>query len=104
MVILLILLVMNLFLNLPKKGFYKNINQPVAVLEPNKTYTCIVDKVEDCHIYCYEVNTATLLKLKPNKCDTLKGLRKEQKITFKVENLPYYNDGSIPVLLLNAKE
>jgi hypothetical protein len=103
-VILLTLLVINLFLNFPKKGIYENINQPVAVLEQNKTYTCIVDKVESCHLFCYEMNTATLLKLKPDKCDTLKGLKRGQKISFRVENFPYYNDGSIPVVLLSGRE
>jgi len=101
---LLTLLVTNLFLNLPKKGIFENANTPVAVLEQNKTYTCIADKIEGCTLWCYEINTATPLKLRPENCETLKGIKKGEQITFKVENLPYHNDGSIPVVLLGGRE
>ncbi len=93
---LLTLLVINLFLNLPQKLKEEKLSQ-VAVLLPNKTYSCEVERVENCKLFCYELNTATLLCLKPTKCSSLKGLKRGDKVTFEVENLPYYNDGCAPI-------
>ena len=97
--ILLTLLVINLFLTLPK-AVKNSENAPVAVLLPQKTYTCEVERVEGCTLFCYEIQTATLLRLRPEDCNSLKGLKKGQKVRFEVEILPYHNDGSIPVKLL----
>ncbi len=99
-VILLTLLLINLFLNFPKMGEPKKLVSSVAVLTPNRQYTCEVAKISDCTIWCYEMETATLLVLKPDNCQTSNGLKKGKIIRFVVENLPYHNDGSIPVKLL----
>ena len=98
--VLLTLLVINLFLTLPKVVKNSESKFPVAVLSPKESYTCEVDRVEGCTLYCYEIETATLLRLRPEDCNSLKGLKRGQKIRFEVENLSYHNDGSIPVRIL----
>ncbi len=100
-VILLTLLLINLFLNFPKMVKTQKSLSSVAVLTPGQQYTCEVAKFSDCTIWCYEIETATLLVLRPDNCQTLKGLKKGKIIHFMVENLPYHNDGSIPIKLLS---
>jgi len=97
-VILLTLLLINLFLSFKGKESSKNFN--VAILSPNREYACEVKEISDCIIFCYDLETATPLRLKPSECDFLKGLKKGIVIHFKVENLPYHLDGSIPVKLV----
>jgi hypothetical protein len=97
---LLILLVINLFLNLSRKLKGERVPQ-VALLVANRTYSCEVDRAEDCRLFCYEMNSATLLCLKPERCDSLKGLKRGEIVTFEVENLPYYGDGCAPVKIIH---
>ena len=97
-VILLILLLINLFSSLPKM-VKKEPKGPVAVLLPNKNYTCEVSKVEDCTLWCYDLKTATPLRLKPDNCDSLRGLKKGQRVHFEVLPMPYHFDGSVPVVI-----
>jgi hypothetical protein len=97
---LLTLLVINLFLNLSHRLKGEKIDQ-VAVLSSNKSYSCEVDRVENCQLFCYEINSATLLCLRPEQCHSLKGLKRGEIVTFEVENLPYYNDGCAPVKIIH---
>jgi len=97
-VILLILLLINLFLNFPKM-VKKEPNDPVAVLSPGGNYACEVQRVRDCTLWCYDLKTATLLRLKPRDCDRLRWLKRGQKVHFEVLPLPYHLDGSIPVVI-----
>lgn len=99
-VVLLILLVLNLI-----RTFEEKLNEPksVVLIEPQKNYTCEVEKVKNCHLRCWEINTATLLVLKPANCKDLKGLKKGQTITFEVLKNAYNPDGSINVVLLKGR-
>ena len=97
--LLLTLLVLNALSTLPQR-----LKEPadLPLLELNRTYTCEVDKGENCLLECYETNTATLLVLKPKDCTQVKKLKRGDLITFKVAGNSYYRDGSIPVILLQA--
>jgi D-alanyl-lipoteichoic acid acyltransferase DltB (MBOAT superfamily) len=94
------LLLLIIFLRFPKVEIYENLNPNFVLLTAGKVYQCEVNKIENCSIYCYEIRTATLLKLKPKNCKNTKSLKREHIITFKVLPLPYSQKGEIPVEIL----
>jgi len=93
-------LLLIIFLRLPKAEIYENLNPNFVLLTAGKIYQCEVKEIKACSIFCYELQTATLLKLKPQNCNNLGDLRKKQIVTFKVLPLPYSQKGEIPVEIL----
>jgi hypothetical protein len=94
------ILLIFIFTRLPKLEIYEDINSYFVLMAANKTYQCEVKEVKTCSFTCYELQTATLLKLKPQSCANIKGLKKGEIITFEVLPLPYSQKGEIPVKIL----
>ena len=81
----------------------ENKNPKFVLLTPGKIYQCEVYKVKDCSVECFELQTATLLKLKPNNCGKTRGLKKGDLITFKVLPMTYSIEGEIPVEIVDKR-
>jgi len=100
LLLLSVLLLILIFTRLPKVEIYEDISPNFVLMATNQTFQCEVKEIKSCSLVCYELQTATLLKLKPQNCNNLRDLRKKQIVTFKVLPLPYSQKGEIPVEIL----
>ena len=101
---LLLFLVVNLFTNFPKMEPVEDKNLKLVLLEPEKTYKCVAERVKNCLVECFLISTATKVYLKPQHCQQSEGVKKGKEITFKVLSEPYHLDGSVPVKILKKEE
>ncbi len=101
---LLLFLIINLFVNFPKWEPIEESNATFVLLEVGKVYTCEVERVGGCKVECFLLETATPIKLKPERCKELSDLKRGEILKFRPLNETYHLDGSIPVEVLNVRK